>query len=171
MPDALTRPYPARYHVGMKKISVERAPALIRAARTAAGLSQAELARRADLRQSHIAAMESGSRAVSAEMLTRVLRAARYRPSIPLEEHAEEIIRLGASEGIHNIRVFGSTVRGEDRFTSDIDLLVDVDEGRSYFDIATFINEVEDLTGFPVDVVVDREARPGFLEDTELVPL
>src|SRR5699024_6712595 len=114
------------------------APALIRTARLAAGYSQAELARRAGLRQSHVAAMESGRRPVSAEMLGRVLRAARYRPSIPLELHADEIIRIGADEGIHNLRVFGSTARGEDTYSSDIDLLVDIEEGRSYFDVAAF---------------------------------
>src|SRR5699024_11181543 len=68
----------------MKFLDADRAPALIRTARLAAGYSQAELARRAGLRQSHVAAMESGRRPVSAEMLGRVLRAARYRPSIPL---------------------------------------------------------------------------------------
>jgi len=104
-------------------------------------------------------------------MLERVLRAARYRPSVPLELHADEIVRLGADDGIRNMRVFGSTTRGEDTYSSDIDLLVDVDEGRTYFDVATFIDDVEHLTGFDVDVVIDREPRPDFLDEQRLVPL
>lgn len=155
----------------MKRLDLSRTAELIRSARDAAGISQAELAGRAGLRQSHIAAMESGRRTVSAEMLSRVLQAARYRPSIPLEQHADEIVRIGAEEGIRNVRVFGSTTRGEDTYSSDIDLLVDVDEGRTYFDVATFINSIEELTDFDVDVVIDREPRPDFLDDQHPVPL
>lgn len=134
-------------------------------------MSQATLAERAGLQQSHIAAMESGRRSLSADMLGRILQAAQYRPSIPLEQHADEIVRIGTEDGIRNVRVFGSTTRGEDTYSSDIDLLVDVEEGRSYFDVASFINSVEELTGFGVDVVVDREPRPEFLDGEDLVPL
>lgn len=155
----------------MKYLDVGKAPELIRLARQAAGFSQAELAERAGLRQSHIAAMEGGQRAVSAEMLTRVLRAARYRPSVPLELHADDIVRIGDQAGIRNLRIFGSTIRGEDTYSSDIDLLVAVDEGRSYLDVATFINRIEDLTGFDVDVVIDSDPRPEFLHGQDLVPL
>ena len=70
-----------------------------------------------------------------------------------------------------DIRVFGSIARGSDHFTSDIDLVAKLDEGRSYLDVARFQNEVESLTGFPVDVVVDGTGRPAFLDDVTAVPL
>ena len=41
-----------------------------------------------------------------------------------LAEKREEILRLAASRGARNVRVFGSVVRGEAREDSDIDLLV-----------------------------------------------
>lgn len=52
---------------------------MIRESRTAAGLSQAELARRAGIPRSVMNVYERGNRAPSAEMLSRVLAAAGYR--------------------------------------------------------------------------------------------
>ena len=60
----------------MSRFRSDDAPAVIRAARADAGLTQLELARRAGLRQPSLAQMESGTRPVSEQMLERVLRAA-----------------------------------------------------------------------------------------------
>jgi predicted nucleotidyltransferase len=148
-----------------------RAPQLVRAARDDRGISQAELASSAGMSQPHIAAIESGRRGVGPEVLERILRAADYRPSVALESQAEAVVRVGARHGVHNIRVFGSTTNGADHFTSDIDLLAEVEAGRGYFDIGAFISEVERLTGFPVDLIVDGPGAPKFLRTGELVAL
>jgi transcriptional regulator with XRE-family HTH domain len=58
------------------KVDVREAPAVVRAARLRATLTQAELAGRAGVQQSNIAAIESGARAVSGELLDRILVAA-----------------------------------------------------------------------------------------------
>lgn len=99
--------------------------------------------------------MESGKRNVSPEMLERVLHSADYRPSLPLAEHADDIIAAAARRGLTDVRVFGSIARGEDGYDSDIDLLVTVGPDADLFDIALFGDEVRRLTGFPVDVVSD----------------
>ncbi|GLI26222.1 hypothetical protein ARHIZOSPH14_04640 [Agromyces rhizosphaerae] len=153
------------------RFDTERAGALVAAARADRGMSQTELARAAGMSQPNVAAIESGRRVVSAEVLERLLRAADYRPSIPLEESADEIVAAGERHGLRDIRVFGSIARGSDHFASDIDLLARVDDERGYFDIAMFQNAVEAITGFPVDVVVDDAGRPAFLDDAELVAL
>ncbi|WP_022883777.1 nucleotidyltransferase family protein [Glaciibacter superstes] len=116
--------------------------------------------------------MESQKRKASDEMLERVLQAADYRPSLPLAEFAKEISVLAAHRGFTNVRVFGSTVRGEDGFDSDIDLLVSTGPGVDLFDIALFTDEVCRLTGFPVDVVANT-SRSSVLEaaKAEAVPL
>ncbi len=153
------------------RFDTTRGGALVAAARADRGISQTELARAAGMSQPNVAAIESGRRVVGAEVLERLLRAADYRPSIPLEDLADVIIAEGARCGMHDLRVFGSIARGTDHFTSDIDLLARIDPDRGYFDIAMFQNAVEALTGFPVDVVVDDANRPGFLESTDLVAL
>src|SRR5699024_2378742 len=125
--------------------------------------------------QPHIAAIEAGRRRPSAHTLACLLRAADYRPSLPLARYAEEIRRRAATHGIDNVRVFGSAARGGDTHDSDIDLLIDIEPGRSYLDVAAFINEVEDLTGFTVDILLDRLEAPGAAVDEaamdEAVPL
>jgi transcriptional regulator with XRE-family HTH domain len=64
------------------------AAVLVREARLDAGLSQRELAERAGTRQSNIAAIESGRRGISEELLKALLIAADYRPSLALEDAA-----------------------------------------------------------------------------------
>ncbi|WP_156759189.1 helix-turn-helix domain-containing protein [Microbacterium karelineae] len=156
----------------MGRFDVSRASALIRAARADAALTQAELARRAGLRQPSLAQMESGARGVSPEMLERVLRAADFRPSLSLAEHASEISRLAAEHGLTNVRVFGSVLRGDDHFDSDIDLLVTADPRVDLFDIALFADRVQRLTGFHVDVVSDSgESRVARSAGSEAVAL
>ena len=134
------------------------AAALVRRAREDAGLSQRELSERAGLRQPNLAAIESGSREPSADLLDRILTAARLRPSIPLEIHAERLRSLAAAHGFRDVRVFGSTVRGTDDERSDVDLLVGADDDVDYLAVAAFRGAAHDLLGFPVDVVIDDRA-------------
>lgn len=49
--------------------------------------------------------------------------------------------------------MFGSIARGENTYQSDVDLLVEMEEGVSLFSVAGFSYETEKLLGVPVDVV------------------
>jgi len=156
----------------MGRFTTTNAGDLIRRARLDAGLTQSELARRSGVSQPSLAQMESGTRTASDEMLERVLRAADYRPSLPLAAFADEITALAALRGIARVRVFGSTVRGEDHFDSDIDLLVSPGPDADLFDFALFSDDVRALTGFPVDVVADTGESPTLVAAArEAVPL
>ena len=68
-------------------------------------------------------------------------------------EKRTEIVRLGELYGARNIRVFGSVARGDNHAASDVDLLVEMDQGRTLFDLAGFVADVQDLLGVHVDVV------------------
>ncbi|MGQ9860244.1 MAG: nucleotidyltransferase family protein [Thermodesulfobacteriota bacterium] len=70
-----------------------------------------------------------------------------------LQQKRQEILRICAKYGAHNVRVFGSAVWGEDRAESDIDLLVDFEPGRSLLDHAGLVLELEGLLGRKADVV------------------
>lgn len=148
----------------MGRFSTVHPGELIRRARLDAGLTQSELARRAGVSQPSLAQIEGGTRAASDDMLERVLRAADYRPSLPLADFADQITALAAQRNIERVRVFGSTVRGEDHFDSDIDLIVSTTSGHDLFDLALFAEEVRALTGFPVDVVTDSSDSPQVRE-------
>jgi uncharacterized protein len=73
-----------------------------------------------------------------------------------LRAHREEILKLGERFGVRNIRVFGSVARGEATPDSDLDLLVDVDRGHGYFDMAGFALGVEDRLGVFTQVATPR---------------
>lgn len=80
---------------------------------------------------------------------------------------------IARNYGIHNIRVFGSTARGDYRKESDIDLLVDVEEGRDLFDLGAFLVNVEALLHKSIDVVTENALHQK-IRDTvlkEAVPL
>jgi len=62
--------------------------------------------------------------------------------------------------GLSNVRVFGSVARLDDTIKSDIDLLVTPNEETSLTDLSSFLEEVETLTGFDVDVISDRAVPP-----------
>jgi predicted nucleotidyltransferase len=65
-------------------------------------------------------------------------------------------LRIAAKHGAHNVRVFGSVARGEAGENSDIDLLVELEEGRSLLDQAGLVLDLEELLGRKVDVVTEQ---------------
>ena len=90
-----------------------------------------------------------------------------------LEQKRTEILQIAAKYGARNVRVFGSTARGSATDDSDVDILVELDDGRSLLDQVGLQQELEELLGRKVDVVVEGGISPH-LEDrilSEAVPL
>ena len=81
-----------------------------------------------------------------------------------LHEKREDILRVASRRGATNIRVFGSVARGESDANSDIDLLVDLEPGRSIFDLGGLLMDLQDLLGQKVDVVTERGLRERIRE-------
>ena len=77
-----------------------------------------------------------------------------------LQSKREKILQIAARHGARKVRVFGSVARGEARRGSDIDFLVEMDEGRSLLDHAALILDLERLLKRPVDVASERGLRP-----------
>lgn len=127
----------------------------IREARTSAGMTQQELAYRARVAQPNIAAYESGKRAPSAAMVTRLVDAAKPRPSVTLRKRRADVLEAVAKHRASNVRVFGSVARGEDTPDSDVDLLVRFHADASILDQSKIIIALESLLNCHVDVVSD----------------
>jgi len=81
-----------------------------------------------------------------------------------LSEARPKINRIAAAHGARNVRVFGSVPRGEASSESDLDLLVDMAEGRSLFDLVALSDELEEALGVDVDVVTEGSLSP-YLRD------
>jgi len=69
-----------------------------------------------------------------------------------LREMKPEILDIGKKYGVFNVRVFGSVARGDSDGKSDVDLLVDLEEGRNLADLKCFLRDMRDLLGERVDV-------------------
>jgi predicted nucleotidyltransferase/DNA-binding XRE family transcriptional regulator len=136
---------------------LEHAADLIRLAREDIGMTQTALARAAGMQQPTISAYEAGRKQPRAESFERIMAAAQTRPSIPLTVYADAIRAEATRHHLRNVRVFGSAVRGTDTADSDIDLLVATEDGADLFDLGGFVAAVEEITGFPVDVLTEDQ--------------
>jgi len=75
-------------------------------------------------------------------------------------EHRDEILRLAREHGARKLRLFGSAARGDDRPDSDLDLLVEMEPGRSLVDHVALKQDLEGLLGRDVDVVTEQSLHP-----------
>jgi predicted nucleotidyltransferase len=78
--------------------------------------------------------------------------------------HRDEILRIAAANGARNVRVFGSVARGQADEQSDIDFLVEMEPGRSLFDLGALWYELHELLDCEVDVVTAGGLRDRFRE-------
>lgn len=76
-----------------------------------------------------------------------------------LREKREDILLLAGKYGASNVRVFGSVARGEADEQSDIDLLIEMERGRSLLALAGLLVDLEELLGCKVDVVPEDSLR------------
>lgn len=145
---------------------------VIREARRRSGLSQTELARRARVSQPVISAYESGRREPSLSMLTRLVEASGHtltiglvaEPDTPgglpdtpigrkLRRRRRAIIQAAERRGATNVRLFGSSARGTDTESSDVDLLVDLSPDVGIVGLVGLEREIAEIIGREVDVV------------------
>lgn len=157
---------------------------MIREARRRARLSQTDLARRAGVAQSVISTYESDRREPGLRTLAKLIEATghqlsfeltpapRNRLGLPdtrlgrrLRRHRRALIEAAARRGARNVRLFGSVARGEDTDTSDIDLLVDLDDGVGVVSLAGLTRELTELLGVDVDVVPAAALKPAIHGD------
>lgn len=83
------------------------------------------------------------------------------------------ILRLAAVHGAKNVRLFGSIARREAGPESDVDILVDMENGRSLLDLIGLWQDLEELLECKVDVLTDGGMSP-YLKDriyAEAIPL
>lgn len=90
-----------------------------------------------------------------------------------LSKKREEIMNIAIEHGAYNVRVFGSVARGQAVADSDVDILVEMEEGRSLFDLGGLLMDLQDLLGCNVDVVTEKGLRSRIRSKVlhEAVPL
>jgi predicted nucleotidyltransferase len=85
----------------------------------------------------------------------------------------DQILRLAASHGARNVRLFGSAARGDTSPASDIDFLVDLDPDRTLMDRGGLLMGLQELLQARVDVATEGMLRPKVRERAlaDAVPL
>ncbi len=83
------------------------------------------------------------------------------------------IAEISREHGATSVRVFGSRARDEASPASDLDLLVEMEAGRSLLDLIDLQHRLEDALGIPVDVLTAKSLSPYLREsvEKESVPL
>jgi uncharacterized protein len=74
-------------------------------------------------------------------------------------EKKAAILQLAGKYGARSIRVFGSVARGDNRADSDVDFLVEFEEGRTLFDLIGLRLDLRELLGVDVDIVTPNSLQ------------
>lgn len=90
-----------------------------------------------------------------------------------LKNKREAILELARRYGASNVRLFGSVARGDFSESSDIDFLVDLEPGRSLFDLGGLLMDLQDLLGCKVDIGTTKMLKDSIKEQVlkEAIPL
>ncbi|MGA3061783.1 MAG: nucleotidyltransferase family protein [Methylocystis sp.] len=75
------------------------------------------------------------------------------KPSVALDQNREAVRAAVNSRRAENPRLFGSTLRGEDREDSDLDILVDALPEATLFDLGGLQMDLEEILGVRVDLL------------------
>ncbi|MEA3240219.1 MAG: nucleotidyltransferase family protein [Pseudomonadota bacterium] len=77
-----------------------------------------------------------------------------------LQQYTPSIFQIAERYGAKKIWVFGSFVDGNADDNSDLDLLIDFEQGRDLLDLIGFKQELEERIGRKVDVVTEKGLSP-----------
>ncbi len=90
-----------------------------------------------------------------------------------IRQRRDAVLAAAREHGARNVRIFGSVATGTASEASDVDFLVEMEPGRSLFDLVRLYDALEAIVGAKVDVVSERGLSP-YLRDRilgEAVPL
>ena len=80
----------------------------------------------------------------------------------PLISHNKTaILDLAKQHGVKSISLFGSMVRGDDSDNSDVDFLVELEQGRDLFDLGELLMDLQALLQRKVDLVTQNALHPS----------
>lgn len=93
--------------------------------------------------------------------------AVQFRSMRLTEEQRNQIAEITRRHGAHSVRLFGSHARGEASDSSDLDLLVEMERGRSLLDLIDLQHALERELGMAVDVLTPKSLSPYLRESVE----
>ena len=153
--------------------SVSRIGAEIRAARKARGWSTRAAAARLGLSVRFLNELERGKSTARLDKVVQALQGLGLQLAIvPIaapDARAHVLARkplleaIAAKHGVRTLSLFGSAARGEAMAESDLDFLVELEDGRSLVDLVGVKQDLEALFGRPVDAFTRASLKPQVL--------
>jgi uncharacterized protein len=132
------------------------------------GLTQAQVAERAGVKQPEVSAIENGGSRATTDGRARILAAIRAlaEPTKALTPDVRAAAqRLFEQVGATDVAVFGSLARGTSRPGSDVDLVATFPPEFSLFDLIELSESLETVIGLRVDIVSD-DPRSGHVVES-----
>jgi predicted nucleotidyltransferase len=84
-----------------------------------------------------------------------------------IQQKRRQVLEIAQGHGARNVRLFGSVARGGTTEASDLDLLIEMEPGRSLLDVVAIKQDLEELLECKVDVVTEAAISP-YLKDKVL---
>lgn len=81
-----------------------------------------------------------------------------------ISRNKNQILQIAERRGVCHVRLFGSMARDDARPDSDVDLLVELEPGRTGLALGGFLMDVSELLDRKVDVVTEKALHPGIRE-------
>lgn len=78
-----------------------------------------------------------------------------------IEKNRHKILEVARQRGARSIKLFGSMATGQATSLSDIDFLVEMETGRSAFDLGGLQLDLEELLGRHVDMTTPAALHPS----------
>ena len=147
--------------------------AQVRAARTARGWSTRAAAAKLRLSMRFLNELERGKATARLDKVVQALEGLGLEIAIvPKQATAlrdqvlarKPLLRaIATAHGARALSLFGSAARGDAQADSDLDFLVELEEGRSLVDLVGVKRDLEALFGRPVDVFTPNSLKPRIL--------
>jgi predicted nucleotidyltransferase len=145
----------------------------VRAARNARGWSTREAAKRLGLSVRFLNELERGKATARLDKVVQALAGLGLRlavvPAEMPDTRAQVLAQkplleaIAAKHGVRRLSLFGSAARGEAVAQSDLDFLVELEDGRSLVDLVGVKHDLEALFGRPVDAFTRASLKPQVL--------
>ncbi len=81
-----------------------------------------------------------------------------------MDEIVNKLVSILKKHGAKKIEIFGSYARGEQKETSDLDIIVEFEERKSLLELVGVEQELEDHLGIEIDLLTEASISPYLME-------
>ncbi|MCW7080710.1 MAG: nucleotidyltransferase family protein [Candidatus Methanospirare jalkutatii] len=84
-----------------------------------------------------------------------------------MDKIIDKLVSILKKHGAKKIEIFGSYARGEQKETSDLDVIVEFEKRKSLLELVGIEQELEDALGIKVDLLTRASISPYLIERIE----